>query len=1596
MITLAATAASDVVAVANATTATSPATAEPMVVTSASATTSITTVASVGTATNTPTRGIVASNNSRATAMTTRPATIRRRLKVKEFNDLISCSLCSGYLINATTSDHCGHWFCRSCILRHCKTSKHCPKSKCGKPLSLSNLRLDEQLKTLVYKLVPGLYHNEIERQLQWGSSDGKDEAVNQDSEEDFFSPVEPISLSLEYHPDSLASFRKDQIPPVRYLQCPAAVTVHHLQRLISSKFNIDMENLRVDIEIIYDDEILPDDFSLMDIGYCYSWKRDSPMRLFYRILVHNLCNKAEQVTINTDSVVAIIEENIEAKHLIKSKEQTSHNKTVRFKEHSSNGTSKEHSKKQTGSSISTLINVKNEKTKPVKDYDDEDDDDNSYKNSRTTYTILKPKINDELQNLNHNNNNNNSVSSKHKKEKEKHLQAEPPKESVKVTIIARKTDIKVKSGKNKPKRSSSPKTPEATPSSDFKSLRSNDVRYMNDYTTGTNTTTTKQHKSKSTPKETSKAATPKCDIFVSIPQSGHRSSNSSDDSSENLSLAQLKSASKKNSHTVQLKQSTSLDESLLPKLKITVAKTSPTAKVRKLSSDDRPVEHVDLTTYAKHIGLKPINQPSEEKKDIKLKIGPGNSPSSSVSSSSASSPPSAAESGFVFNTDAPISSHKKRKKAKHSKESKESSSKKRRLHAEISSPAAEESLKLKVKITGNPKSYRAERKASSSSDEVVITSPVVTEASSSATSSSTISNAMNKELQKPPTNSKPMVNIPITLKTPSNGSKNIASAIKTIPDVQPTKDGKTAKEAVAQKSSTQKSVTPTVTIPISKPASPRSSTVTNSTPAPVTSVLTPKLQLTKIQSIQDTKLHASPPLPPSLFKTAPMALQPLGTVKNSVMHQSRSSLPVSENTNLSGNRLTPVARTTTPFAVPNAPRKPNSPNSPKLSPICTIASAANRQLQLKRSASLDGNPSSMAKQQKVDQEKFIRKTPYTPPLNKLSNSPAAAATTPTGNGIKAQPRNSSIAVVTNPTQKPQQPPYYTSPMANTYTHEIQAKKPTLITLPPSSISVTKMPDTSAGSIVQSSTGLTITPQQLTPPLSHSAQQQKPALEIVRIQSNIPPIDQQKPTVTNNNTIKPTPPKTTRPLPPTIPLVKIKRSTNQINPLKSTVTTVSAPIQQQALLSINNITKPAMESTASKTSVNGVSKLEQKVIDVDQETSKKVTSSKVTSVCDTTGVLDLSGKSSRSPSHDKNSPPLTPISPNQSQSSVAQNSAANNIEAALNKIKQQMAQISPTSTTPTSTIPNSTTILSTVSVTTSSSTTQASAKSEASSNDTHTSIMSPIPAIGLNSTNLQNLKMLSESATSREKIAIKNQKPLSTLAVPKLNEISKVRQPAIAVRQQNASVRNIPNPSALTLRNQQVPMLTSISKTSTTTSKTTTSTSNTLTSGISAGLNEPKPTGLSSNFETKPQPASPSTSATVSPSTFTSSLAKSSSPAVSTTSSASSDASKLLTSKKNFNIEQVAASLNMRAAAAAGERSTIAKNVPSTTSPSTTSSMSFISPLTSPSSGLSTTASTTASSTVTSISQTSVASTTTSASVVSTTTSAPVISATTT
>ncbi len=193
--------------------------------------------------------------------------------------------------------------------------------------------------------------------------------------------------------------------------------------------------------------------------------------------------------------------------------------------------------------------------------------------------------------------------------------------------------------------------------------------------------------------------------IVVSIPQS--RRVSLSDDDFENLSLATLKTANKKTKST-NLKQSVSVDESMLnrrnddhkpdiPKLKIELSSLKAKISLNKsksvcaevsrscdLERDTIYPTQVDLTEYAKNIGLKPISRNSRDDNEKKSD--------------------SSYEGG---------SSHKKRKKG--GKHSREPGSKRRKFHAEISS---QEEGKLKVKITGNKLSKHERKNSSASSSD--------------------------------------------------------------------------------------------------------------------------------------------------------------------------------------------------------------------------------------------------------------------------------------------------------------------------------------------------------------------------------------------------------------------------------------------------------------------------------------------------------------------------------------------------------------------------------------------------------------------------------------------------------------------------------------------------------------------------------------------------------------------------------------------------------------------------------------------------------------------------------------------------------------
>lgn len=227
--------------------------------------------------------------------------------RLADLNSVISCVLCGGYLVNATTLVECLHSFCKVCIVRYLDTSKLCPI--CDLPVHKSKplqyIRVDNTLQDIVYKVVPGLYQKEMKKRRDFyekhpgpdaNVSCPEDRGVVDSSSRLIFSPDDTISISLEYcagkqeEADKSAAEKNGEATDTqteeeavqrRFLSCPAAFTVGHLHKFIRMKYSLEP---RYKVDILYMDDVLFHGYSLMDIAYIYTWKRECPLRLFFRI----------------------------------------------------------------------------------------------------------------------------------------------------------------------------------------------------------------------------------------------------------------------------------------------------------------------------------------------------------------------------------------------------------------------------------------------------------------------------------------------------------------------------------------------------------------------------------------------------------------------------------------------------------------------------------------------------------------------------------------------------------------------------------------------------------------------------------------------------------------------------------------------------------------------------------------------------------------------------------------------------------------------------------------------------------------------------------------------------------------------------------------------------------------------------------------------------------------------------------------------------------------------------------------------------------------------------------------------------------------
>lgn len=216
------------------------------------------------------------------------------KLRLTEVSPHLICALCGGYLIDATTIVECLHSFCKTCIVRYLESSKYCPICEVlvHKTRPLQNIRLDHTLQDIVYKLVPGLFKDEMTRRREYykDSPTIRSAEIRQQQQRHrvIFSADEMFSVCLQFCPDGKVQ------PPVvkrgrkstknndrRYLLCPAGTTMIHLKKFIRLKFSLS-EQYQVDL--FHAQGNLRDNYSLMDVAYIYSWKRDGVLQLHYSI----------------------------------------------------------------------------------------------------------------------------------------------------------------------------------------------------------------------------------------------------------------------------------------------------------------------------------------------------------------------------------------------------------------------------------------------------------------------------------------------------------------------------------------------------------------------------------------------------------------------------------------------------------------------------------------------------------------------------------------------------------------------------------------------------------------------------------------------------------------------------------------------------------------------------------------------------------------------------------------------------------------------------------------------------------------------------------------------------------------------------------------------------------------------------------------------------------------------------------------------------------------------------------------------------------------------------------------------------------------
>lgn len=211
------------------------------------------------------------------------------RVCIRDLNPHIVCILCAGYFVDATTITECLHTFCKSCIVKYLQTTKHCPMCnvKVHETQPLLNLKIDRTLQDIVYKVVPGLWEDEMKRRQDFEKMRREeDEPVSEESEgysvstSHYFMHDELIHICLQPYESGLPL----KFPPQKFVRCSVRAQVFHLKKLIRRIWPFVNGN---EVVLMCQGDAIPDSHCLKRIWLSHGKQVTPPLKLQFWIKSH-------------------------------------------------------------------------------------------------------------------------------------------------------------------------------------------------------------------------------------------------------------------------------------------------------------------------------------------------------------------------------------------------------------------------------------------------------------------------------------------------------------------------------------------------------------------------------------------------------------------------------------------------------------------------------------------------------------------------------------------------------------------------------------------------------------------------------------------------------------------------------------------------------------------------------------------------------------------------------------------------------------------------------------------------------------------------------------------------------------------------------------------------------------------------------------------------------------------------------------------------------------------------------------------------------------------------------------------------------------